>query len=108
MISFKCLYAQYHYNKQIITYLQIITILISCGNVGFWDNLNFPNNKWLIKSTKHKLTDLFINDWKNECENNTSCSTYRFLIHVFDLKIILELYLYYQLKSAVGEESLGV
>ena len=64
-------------NNSFKWFSEIRNILISCGNVGFWDNLNFPNNKWLIKSTKQKLTDLYINDWKNECENNTSCSTYR-------------------------------
>lgn len=52
-------------------------ILISCGYSGFWNSQTFPNKKWLIKSTKQKLTDLYINEWKNECESNTSCYIYR-------------------------------
>ena len=52
------------HNKSFRWFSEIRNILIACGNVGFRNNLNFPNKKWLIKATKHKLTDLFINDWK--------------------------------------------
>ena len=67
----------YTHNNSFKWFSGIRNILISCGNAGFWDNLNFPNRNWLVKSTKQKLTDLYINEWKNECDNNTSCSTYR-------------------------------
>ena len=65
------------HNKSFIWFSEIRNILIACGNVGFWNNLNFPSKKWLVKATKHKLTDLFISDWKKECESNTSCNIYR-------------------------------
>ena len=51
--------------------------MISCGYIGFWDNLNFPNKNWLLKSTKQKLTDLYLNEWNNACNNNTSCYIYK-------------------------------
>ena len=105
MISFQCFYAQYHYNKQIITYLQIITILISCGNVGFWDNMNFPNNKWLIKTTNQILQISTLMTGKTNVKITHRVVHIDFLKHVYNLKIILEQYLYYQLKYAVGEES---
>ena len=47
-------------NNSFKWFSEIRKFLISCENVGFWDNLNFPKNKWLIKSTKEKLTDLYI------------------------------------------------
>ena len=28
---------------------EVRNILISSGNIGFWDNLNFPNKNWLLK-----------------------------------------------------------
>lgn len=68
---------------------EIKNILIACGNIGFWHNLNFPNKNWLVKSTKCKLTDLYINDWKNECNSNTSCYIYR----IFKTKFEFESYL---------------
>ena len=64
-------------NKSFIWFSEIRNILIACGNVGFWNNLNLPSKKWLVKATKHKLTDLFISNWKKECESNTSCNIYR-------------------------------
>ena len=48
-------------------------ILISCGFSGIWDNQVFPNRNWLIKSSRQKLTDLFLNEWQSQIENNTSC-----------------------------------
>ena len=56
----------------------------------FWDNLNFPKRNWLVKSTKQKLTDLYINEWKNECDNNTSCSTYRIFKTTFGFENYLK------------------
>ena len=56
------------HNKSFIWFSEIRNILIACGNVGFWNNLNFPSKKWLVKATKHKFTDLFISDWKKECD----------------------------------------
>ena len=56
---------------------EVRNILISCGYIGFWDNLNFPNKNWLLKSTKQKLTDLYFNEWNNACNNNTSWYIYK-------------------------------
>ena len=56
---------------------KIHNILICCGFSGFRDSLNFPNSNWLVKSTKQKLTDLYINDWQNEISNSMSCYNYR-------------------------------
>ena len=55
---------------------EVRNILISCGNIGFWDSLNFPNKNWLLKSTKQKLTDLYFNEWNNTCSNKTFCYIY--------------------------------
>ena len=64
-------------------------ILISCGFSGFWDMHTFPNGNWLIKATKQKLVDLFLNDWQCQVENNTSCYNYR----LFKTKFCFEKYL---------------
>lgn len=64
-------------------------ILISCGFSGFWLNQTFLNKTWLIKATKQKLTDLYINEWENDCQNNTSCNVYR----IFKTKFGYEDYL---------------
>ena len=61
-------------------------ILISCGFSGFWDTQMFPNRNWLIKSTKQKLTDLYLNEWKNEIETNTSCIIYRMFKSKFEFE----------------------
>ena len=53
------------------------SILISCGFSGIWDSQSFPNRKWLIKSTRQKLIDLFLNEWKSQVESNSSCYIYR-------------------------------
>ena len=59
------------------------------GLVVFWDTHMFPNRNCLIKSTKLKLTDLYLNEWKNEIETNTSCIIYR----MFESKFEFEKYL---------------
>ena len=64
-------------------------ILISCGFSGFWDMHTFPNRNWLIKATKQKLVDLFLNEWQSQIENNTSCYNYR----LFKTKFCFENYL---------------
>ena len=46
----------------------------------------FPNRNWLIKSTKPKLTDLYLNEWKNEIEINTSCVIYRMFKSKFEFE----------------------
>lgn len=66
-----------HQNTCFKWFEEVRNILISCGNIGFWDNLNFPNKNWLLKATKQKLTDLYINEWNNACNNNTSCYIYK-------------------------------
>ena len=84
----KSYFDDHRYSNSFKWFLEIKNTLISCGNVGFWDNINFPNRTWLVKSTKQKLTDLYINEWKNECDNNTTCNTYRILNKILDSKII--------------------
>ena len=37
-------------------------ILISCGFSGIWDSQSFPNRNWLVKSTRKKLTGVFLNE----------------------------------------------
>ena len=49
----------------------------------------FPNRNWLIKATKQKLVDLFLNEWQSQIENNTSCYNYR----LFKTKFCFENYL---------------
>ena len=46
----------------------------------------FPNRNWLIKSTKLKLTDLYVNEWKHEIETNTSCIIYRMFKSKFEFE----------------------
>ena len=52
-------------------------IFINCGCNGIWENQNFPNKIWLVKTIKQRLSDLFINEWRIQCDTNTSCTFYR-------------------------------
>ena len=49
------------------------------GWSGSWDNQNFPNKIWLVKTIKQRLTDLYTNEWRNECDTNTSCFMYKII-----------------------------
>ena len=68
----KSYFDDHRYSNSFKWFLEIRNILITFENFSFWDNINFPNRTWLLKSTKQKLTNLYINEWKNECDNNTS------------------------------------
>lgn len=68
---------QNHRNSNFKWLDNVKNILISCGFSGIWDNQTFPNRNWLIKSTRQKLTDLFLNEWKSQVDSNTSCYIYR-------------------------------
>ena len=57
----------------------IRNIFINCGCSGFWDNQNFPNKIWFVKTIKQRLIDLYINEWRNECDTNTSCFMYKII-----------------------------
>lgn len=64
-------------------------VLISCGFSGIWDTHMYPNRTWLIKATKQKLTDLFLNEWHSQLDNNSSCHNYK----IFKTKFGFEHYL---------------
>ena len=32
---------------------------------------------WLVKTIKQSLSDLFINEWRTECDEKSSCTFYR-------------------------------
>ena len=49
----------------------------------------FPNRNWLIKATKQKLVDLFLNEWQSQIEKNSSCYNYR----LFKSRFCFEKYL---------------
>ena len=80
---------QHSINSQFRWVENVKNILISCGFSGFWDIHTFPNRNWLVKATKQKLVDLFLNDWQSQIENNTSCYNYR----LFKTKFCFEKYL---------------
>ena len=80
---------QHSINTQFTWSENVKNILIPCDFSGFWDMHTFPNRKWLIKATKQKLVDLFLNDRQSEIENNTSCYNYRLFKTNFVSKNIL-------------------
>ena len=55
----------------------IRSIFISCGCNGIWDNHPLLNKIWLVKTIKQRLSDLFINEWRTECDEKSSCTFYR-------------------------------
>ena len=46
-------------------------------SVVFGISQSFPNRNWLVKSTRQKLTDLFLNEWKSQVEYNSSWYIYQ-------------------------------
>ena len=59
------------------------SILISCCFSVIWDNQSFPNRNWLVKLTRQKLTDLFLNEWKSQVESSSSCYICRLFKQTF-------------------------
>ena len=55
----------------------IRNILIKCDCSGIWENHPFLNKIWLVKTIKQRLSDLFINEWRTECDEKSSCTFYR-------------------------------
>ena len=74
-------------NNSFKWFSEIRNILISCGNVGFWDNLNFPNNKWLNQPNKNILISTLMTG-KTNVKIIHLVVHIEFLKHVLDLKII--------------------
>ena len=94
-LSYIKLYAislsHYHNHRNgIFKWLENVrSILISCGFSGIWDYQLFQNRNWFVKSTRQKLTDLFLNEWKSQVESNSLCYKYR----LFKQKLGFEEYL---------------
>ena len=52
-------------------------IFVKCGLINIWEFHVFPNENWLIQNIKHKLTDLFLNEWYSSVDNSSKCSDYK-------------------------------
>ena len=81
-------YFQHSISNKFIWLENVKNVLISCGFSGFWD-MHTPNRNWLIKATKQKLIDLFLNEWKFQTDNNASYYKYR----LFKTQFCFEKYL---------------
>ena len=64
-------------------------ILTLNGFSGIWDTHQFPNRIWLAKAIKQKLTDLFLNEWKDEVETKPSSYIYRIFKADFEFEYYL-------------------
>ena len=64
-------------------FTNVHNIFIHCGYSGIWDNPGFPSKIWLTKSIKQRLTDLYIQEWSNECDTQTSCYFYKIIKPTF-------------------------
>ena len=64
-------------------FVNIRSIFINCGCSGIWDSHTFLNKAWLKATIKQRLTDLYIQEWRNECDTNTCCNMYKIIKPTF-------------------------
>ena len=64
----------------------IKNVLDNCGLSGVWHSQSFMNSNWLKNKVKQVLQDQFIQKWRSELNNMTSCDTYVNFKEVFELE----------------------
>ena len=64
-------------------FVNIRSIFIKCGTSGIWDSHTYLSKTWLTTTIKQQLTHLYIQEWRNECDTNTSCNMYKIIKPTF-------------------------
>ena len=61
-------------------------LLDSCGLAGVWNSQSFVSVSWLKNKVKQVLQDQFIQKWRSELNNMSSCDTYVNFKEIFELE----------------------
>ena len=64
----------------------IKNLLDDCGLSEIWNSQSIVNTNWLKNKVKQVLQDQFIQKWRSELNNMTSCDTYVNFKEVFELE----------------------
>ena len=59
-------------------------LLCSLGFSGIWYTQSFKSSNWLIKATKQKITDIYIQDWNSTPSISSSSNNYRLFKDTFE------------------------
>ena len=84
-----CLHASNSYCYSSRWILNISDILNSCGLGYVWLSQNQHNSLWLKRALSRRLTDIDIQNWTSDVNNNSFCTIYRYFKHT----LVLETYL---------------
>ena len=59
-------------------------LLCSLGFSGIWYTQSFLSSNWLIKTTKQKIKDIYIQDWNSTLSISSSSNNYRLFKDTFE------------------------
>jgi hypothetical protein len=74
---------KYLNNHKFLWIEHVKNIFFECGLMNIWESHEFNNSKWLTLTIKQKLSDIFINEWYSNIENQSKCRSYKLFKHNF-------------------------